>query len=203
MKCFYWCRSGHLARDCYKKKSDEAGHKKHIIHSGHFVGEGLNSDLKNIKLFMSNVALTAKTKDFNALFVDSGALIHMKWSKKLYENFKEITNGGNIYLGDDHAHHMKEYCDIPMTLPNGSVRRIHNVVYVSRIKKFFIFVYTITNQNLKVEFLKTKCIVKVFLDHCKPVTSGVRVGGMYKLNVTCNINQELTSTTMSTKILCH
>lgn len=48
MKCFCSGRSGNLARGYYKKKSDEARHNKHRIHLGHFVGEGLNSDLKNI-----------------------------------------------------------------------------------------------------------------------------------------------------------
>jgi len=77
MKFFYYGRSGYLVRDYYKKKSDESRHNKHKRHLGHFAGEGLNSDLKNLKLFMSNAAFSAKMDDVNASFVDLGASIHM------------------------------------------------------------------------------------------------------------------------------
>jgi hypothetical protein len=45
-----------------------------------------------------------------------------------YANFKETQNGASIYLGDDRAHQIKGYGDIPVTLSNGTVRHIHNVV---------------------------------------------------------------------------
>jgi len=203
MKCFYYGSSGHLVRDSYKKKSDEARHNKHRRHSRHFAGEHLNSDFKNLKLFMSNVAFSAETDDINAWFMDSGTSIHMTCNKDWHKNLKEISNGRNIYLGDDRAHQIMGYGDIPRTLPNGRVRRIHNVMYVPEIKKKLIYVSTITNQNLKVEFFKTHCRVKYFLDHCKHVASGIRVGGLYKLDVTSKIHQALTSTTMSIESLWH
>lgn len=59
IKCFYCGRSGNLPREFYKNKSDEARNNKHIRHSRHFAGEGLNYDLKKLKLFMSNVAFSA------------------------------------------------------------------------------------------------------------------------------------------------
>jgi hypothetical protein len=52
-----------------------------------------------------------------------------------------------------------------VTLPNGTVHHIRNVVYVPGIKKNLISVSTITDQNLKVEFFKNYCIVKDLLDH--------------------------------------
>jgi hypothetical protein len=79
-KCFYCGRTGHLARECYKKKSDEARHK-YRKHSGHFAGENPNSNSKDLRLFVSNVALSAETDDVDAWFVDSGASIHMTCNK--------------------------------------------------------------------------------------------------------------------------
>ena len=61
--------------------------------------------------------------DFDAWFVDSGASIHMTCNKNWYANFKETQNGASIYLGDDRAHQIKGYRDIPMTLSNG----IHHI----------------------------------------------------------------------------
>ena len=78
-----------------------------------------------------------------------------------------------------------------------------NVVYVLGIKKFFISVSTITDQNLKVEFFKNYCIVKDLLDHFRTVVKGVRVGGLYKLDVTSEAHHPLTSAIMPTKILWH
>jgi hypothetical protein len=133
---------------------------------------------------VSNVALYVETRDVDACFVDSGASIHMTCNKNWYINLKETHNGAHSYLGDDHSYLIKGYGDIPVTLSNGTVRHIHNVVYVPVINKNLISVSTITNHNLKVEFFKTHCIVKDLQDHYRIVASGVRVGGQYKLDVT-------------------
>jgi hypothetical protein len=90
-----------------------------------------------------------------------------------------------------------------MTLLNGIVRHIQNVVYVTGIKKKMIFVSTITDQDLKVEFFKYYCIVKDLLDHFKTVATRVREGGLYKLDVTNKAHHALTSATMPTDILWH
>jgi hypothetical protein len=71
------------------------------------------------------------------------------------------------------------------------------------IKKNLIFESTIIDQNLKVEFFKTHCIVKDLQDHYKIVASGVRVGGLYKLDVTNKNHQALTYATMPIENLWH
>jgi len=90
-----------------------------------------------------------------------------------------------------------------VTLLNVTVRHIHNVVYVPEIKKKLITVSTIIDQNLKVEFFKNYCIVKDLLDHFKTVVTTVRVGGLYKIDVTSKAHHALTSATMPTNILLH
>lgn len=47
------------------------------------------------------------------------------------------------------------------------------------------------------------CIVEDLLKHCKLFASGVRVGGLYKLDVTNKSHQILTSTTMSIESIWH
>ena len=63
-----------------------------------------NFDSRDIRLFVSNAALSAETNDSDAWFVDFRASIHMTCNKKWFTNFKEKQNGASIYLGDDHAH---------------------------------------------------------------------------------------------------
>ena len=222
--CFYCGRPGHLIKDCYKKKNDEARNRQPRKHSGHFaedssphdlklfmardeiankISEMPNFDSRDLRLFVSNAALSAEIDDIDAWFVDSGASVHMNCNKKWYTNYKETQNGASIYLGDDRAYQIKGYGDIPVTLPNGSVRHIRNVVYVPGIKKNLISVSTITDQNLKVEFFKNYCIVKDLLDQYKTLAKGVRVGGLYKLDVTSKEHYALTSAIMPTESLWH
>jgi hypothetical protein len=198
--CFYCARPRQLIRDCHKKKSDEARHKP-IKHLGHYVEESskrdrrlfiasddidepLDFDSRDLTLFVSNATLFVETDDVDTWFVDSRALVHMSCNKTWYANFKEIQNDASIYLGDDHAHQLKGYIDILVTLSNGIVFHIRNVAYVSGINKFFISVSTITNQNLKVEFFKNYCIVKDLMDQYRTVAMRVRAGGLHKLDVT-------------------
>jgi hypothetical protein len=157
-----------------------------------------NFNSRDLRLFVSNAALSAETDDIDAWFVDSEASVHMTCNKLWYTNFKETRNGASIYLGDDHTHQIKGYRDILVTLSNGTIRHIRNVVYVPRIKKKLIFVSTITDQNLKVEFFKNYCIVKDLLDQFKIVATGVKSGGLYKLDVTSKAHHALTSATMPT-----
>jgi hypothetical protein len=107
------------------------------------------------------------------------------------------------YLGDDRAHQIKGYKDILVTLSNGTVPHIHNVVCVPGIKKNLIFLSTITDQNLKVEFFKNYCIVKDLLDQYRTVATGFRAGGLYNLDVTSKEHHTLNSATMPTKSLWH
>jgi hypothetical protein len=149
---------------------------------------------------VSNASLSAETDDSDAWFVDSEASVHMTCNKNWYANFKETDN---IYLVDDNAHQIKGYGDIPVTLSNGTFHYIRNVVYVPGIKKKLIYVSTITDHNLKVEFFKNYCIVKDLLDHFQTVAMGVRAGGLYKLDATSKAHHALTSTAMPTDILWH
>ena len=144
-KCFYCGRTGHLSRECYKKKNDDESKHKNRKHSGHFAEENPNFGSKDLKLFVSNVALSAETNNVDACFVDSGASIHMTCNKNWYINFKETHNGAHIYLGDDHSYQIKGCGDISVTLSNGTIRHIHNVVYVPGLEKNLISMSTITN----------------------------------------------------------
>jgi hypothetical protein len=104
----------------------------------------------------------------------------------------------HIYLGDNRSHKIRGYGVICVNLPNGQMKQFHNVLYVPGIKKNLISVSTITDQNLNVEFMQSKCFVKDIQNHYKVIATGTRIGGLYKLDVTRGTHQALTSTTMST-----
>jgi hypothetical protein len=114
-KSFFYCgRPGHIVKDYHKKKSDEARNKPRthlcqyaekssnqdlrLFIASDDIDEPLNFDSQDLRLFVSNAALSAKIDDSDAWFVDSGASIHMTCNKNWYANFKETQKGASIYL---------------------------------------------------------------------------------------------------------
>jgi len=69
---------------------------------------------------------------------------------------------------------------ISVKLPHGQVKQIHNVMYVPSIKTNLIFVSTIVDNDLKVEFLKSQCVVKYIQYHYRIIATGTKIGGLYK-----------------------
>ena len=75
----------------------------------------------------------------------------MSCNRNWFDSYCETNDGANIYLGDERSHQIKGYVDITVTLPNGSVKQIHNVMHVPSIKKNLIYVSTIADQDMKVD----------------------------------------------------
>ena len=88
-----------------------------------------------------------------------------------------------------------------MTMSNGSVKQIQNVMHVLVIKKNSIFVSIVAYEYMEVEFVKSRFLMKDMQDHYKVIATGGRVGGLYNLDVMMNSHQALTSTTMSIEVL--
>lgn len=60
--------------------------------------------------------------DVDIQYVDLGASTHMTGNKQWFEDFKEINDGAQIYLGDDRSHQIKGCGKNSVILPNGNVR---------------------------------------------------------------------------------
>ena len=56
----------------------------------------INDDFKNLKLFISEVVLSAETDDENAWFIDSSASTHMSCVKEWFDEYHESTNETHI-----------------------------------------------------------------------------------------------------------
>lgn len=48
----------------------------------------------------------------------------MTRNRDWFENFKETSSEPNIYPGDDRGYQIKGYGNIPVVLPNGTIRHI-------------------------------------------------------------------------------
>ena len=136
-------------------------------------------------------------------YVDSRASTHMMGNKQWFEDFKEINNGAQIYLGDDRSHQIKGCRKIPSSLPDGHIRHIQKVMYVIGVIKNLISVSMITDQNLKLEFFKSNCYIKYLLDGMNTISSGIQIAGMYKLDMRTTLDRALTTSSFTTEELWH
>jgi hypothetical protein len=196
--CFYCGKPSHHAKDCYKRKANESK-QNFRKHNGNYVKSdtSTNDGFRNLYLFISKVALSTEANDESVWFIDSGASAHMSCNKEWIDQYHESTDETHIYLGDNRSHKIQGYRVICVNLPNGQMKQIHNVLYVPGIKKNLIFVSTITDQNLNVEFMQSRCFVEDIHNHYKVIATGTRIGGLYKLDLTRGNHQALTCTTMS------
>ena len=144
-----------MAKECRKKKFHEE-QQKHKRHAGHFAND---DHVQNFRFFKADFD---ENVEVDIWYVHLGASTHMTRNIRWFEEFKEINNGAQIYLGDDRSDQIKGCRKIYVILPNGNVRYIHNVMYVPGVTKILIFVSMITDQDLKVEnFLNLIVILKI------------------------------------------
>ena len=76
-------------------------------------------------------------------------------------------------------------------------------MYILGIKNNLIYVYVITDNDMKVEFGKYKCHVKDVQDHYRVIEIGSKLGGLDKLDAIKGNHQALTYSTISNVELWH
>lgn len=66
-------------------------------------------------------------------------MVYRVWCFHSYDMQKGMVwYGTHIYLGYDGSHDIKGYGDVCVTLPNGNVRQIQNVMYVQDESNFCV-----------------------------------------------------------------
>ena len=201
LECFYCGKIGHIAKFCRKKKANQERYNQRR-HAGHLADADADTDPDqnlDVRLFMAEADTATEEDELDIWFMDSGASSHMSGKKKWFRNFKESNSGVKVYLGDNSGYEIKGHGDVLVTLPDGNIRNISDVWYVLGIKKNLISVSKITDQDLKVEFFKSHCIIKDLLDEMKPIATGIRIGGLYKLDVRSMPPVSYTHLTLPTK----
>ena len=144
--CLYCGKSGHIARDCFKKINNDSNNR-YEKHNGNYVRKDTPdvNGFRNLRLFISENALYVETDDKNEWFIDSGASAHMSYNRDWYDEYYKRSDGTHIYLGDKRSHKFIGYEVISVNIPNGQFKQIHNVMYVPSIKKNLIYVSAITD----------------------------------------------------------
>ena len=118
--CYYCGKPQHHSKDCYKRKYNDSM-QRNRMHNGNFVDRdtSMSDGFKNLKLFISGVALSVENDDNNASFIDSGASLHMSCNKDWFDEYHENIDGTYVFLGDNRSLKVQGYGVIGVNLPNG------------------------------------------------------------------------------------
>ena len=119
----HWGKPRHLNRNHYQKKFYR-NINYNGSHNGNFANIDISeiNDFKNLKLFISEDALSVETGDENAWFIGSGAFAHMSHRKEWFDEYNEKLDGTHIYLGDNRSHKVQGYRIINVKLSNGELK---------------------------------------------------------------------------------
>ena len=105
VECHYYVKSSHIARDCFRKENHESNHR-YRKHNGNYVRKDTPdvNGLKNIRLFISENAMSVETDDESAWFIYLSGYAHMSYNREWYDEYHEKYDGTYIYLGDNMSH---------------------------------------------------------------------------------------------------
>ena len=167
--CYYCNEKNHFARDCTKKKRDEAAKQK--------------ANLANGKAKLSEVALkTGNTENSKEWWIDSGASQHMTYERKSIEDFHKFDEPLRIQLADNSCLYSYGKGDVYLTVMNGDTKVnivLNDVLYVPKLQNKLFSLPTVTEKGATVEFKGHSCGIKI---NGKAYTIGHKHGKLYKLN---------------------
>ena len=127
---------------------------------------------------MNTVTADVSTKD-DVWYVDMGASNHMTSFGEWFREMKDSETPGYVETGDDTTHPIAHIGKVPLSMQNGKMKYLHDVLHVPNITKNLVSVGQMIEQGLQVRFNPDGWYVEDYKDDCKMVAKGKRVGRMY------------------------
>ena len=112
-----------------------------------------------------------------------GCFDHMTSHGKWFKEMKQPEKPGYVETGDDTTHPIAHVGDIPLSMQDGKVKCLTNVLHVPEITKNLVFVGQMVEQGLQVKFNTDGCFVEDFNNKNRLIAKGKRMGRMFTLDV--------------------
>jgi hypothetical protein len=132
---------------------------------------------------LNTVVANVSTNVDNVWYVDSGASNHMTYHGEWFRDVKNLEKPGYVKTRDDTAHPIVHIGNVPITMQDGKIKYLSNVLHVPNITKNLVSIGQMIEQGLQVQFNRDGCYVKDFKDKCRLVAKCKRVGRMLSLDV--------------------
>ena len=96
---------------------------------------------------------------------------------------QDLERPGYVETGDDTSHPIKHTGNVPLTLQDGKVKYLADVLHVPSITKNLISVGQMVEQNLQVRFTPAGLFVEEYKEGGRLIAQGKKVGRMFTLDV--------------------
>ena len=106
--------------------------------------------------------------------MDLGALNHMTNHGEWFKDMQTLQNLGYVESGDDTAHHIAHIGNVPLTLQDGNVKYLANVLHVPKITKNLVSVGKMVEQGLQVRFNADGLYVEEYKKNGKLVAQEIK-----------------------------
>ena len=131
---------------------------------------------------MNNMSVNASSSQ-NVWYVDSGASNHMTSHGEWFKELQTLQNPGYVETGDDTAHPIAHTGNVPLSLQDGNVKYLADVLHVPNITKNLVSVGQMVEQGLQVRFNSDGLYVEEYKKDGKLVAQGKKMGRMFTLDV--------------------
>ncbi|MCO5611555.1 hypothetical protein L7F22_065808 [Adiantum nelumboides] len=104
---------------------------------------------------------------------------HGEWFKEL----QALQNPGYVETGDDTAHPIAHTGNVPLSLQDGNVKYLVDVLHVPNITKNLVSIGQMVEHGLQVRFNADGLYVEEYKKNGKLIAEGKKVGRMFTLDV--------------------
>ena len=124
-------------------------------------------------------AANVSTCGENVWYVDSGASNHMTGHGEWFKEIQTLEKPGYVETGDDTAHAIVHTGNVPLTMQDGKVKYLSNVLHAPSITKNLISVGQMIEQGLQVKFTIVGLFIEEFKEDGCIIAKGKKVGKMF------------------------
>ena len=167
-KCFHCGKTGHIRKDCRKKKSEETS----AVNNAHIVGLiGTKCEA-----YRSGENQTTAPTPPGAWCIDSGASQHLSYDKKDFQTLSLYAQRRSIIVGTGEPLYAIGYGTVSVTLDDNTSFILEHVLYAPKAHHKLLSVRQIIERFARVDFSTTHCLIT--LHNGTKIRGGV-YGGVY------------------------
>ncbi|MCO5553272.1 hypothetical protein L7F22_006793 [Adiantum nelumboides] len=173
--------NGNLERDCPSRNQGGRRQQNNYASTSRNVDD--SERLFVMQHMMNTMSANASKCDNNVWYVDSSASNHMTNHGEWFKELQALQNSGYVETGDDTAHPIMHTGNVPLSLQDGNVKYLADVLHVPNITKNLVFVGQMVEQGLHVRFNADGLYVEEYKKNGKLIAQGKKVDRISTLDV--------------------
>nr|GEY60617.1 Ty1-copia retrotransposon protein [Tanacetum cinerariifolium] len=108
------------------------------------------ANLVEDEIIVAVVVKTNLVEDKSAWIMKSGASRHLCNNKRLFHQFEEVTDGGQVYIGNNGTARVVGKGKVFLKFTSGKILALNNVLYVPSLRRNMVFGSLLVRAGLKV-----------------------------------------------------